>query len=702
MRAREPDSSGYVVTDGVRVYYEVHGTGATTLLLLPCYPLVHSGLWKMQVPYLARHHRVVLYDPRGNGRSDRPSDPREYADVRYVEDALAVMDATGTDQAVVIGLSLGGLWGSVLATSHPDRVLGLVAINPSLPIAPVRPDRIDIDFEGDIDAPVGWHKFNRGHWVRDFDDFVRFFFEECASDAHSTKLFDDLSGYGAETDAATMTHFTDAPKLTTEEVEKLLPEVACPVLVLHGTDDRISDVRRGERMAELTGGDFVRLQDAGHLPCGRYPVAVNHAIERFVRKVTGVGVRPPRSTPRLAGQRLLWVSSPIGLGHVGRDLAIVRELRRRRPDLMVEWLAQPPVTRVLGDAGETIHPASAELASESAHWESEADDHSLPAFYALRRMDEILCANYMLFDDVVGDTRYDLWVGDESWEVDYFLHENPRRKRAPYAFLTDVVGFLPTGPRDDPDEARICTDYNAEMIGHRAAHPELRDLSLFVGGYDELPDASFGPGLPGIREWTRDWFDSVDYVLPFDPAAYRDTEALRTRLGHGTGYPLLVASVGGTDVGRGLLHRIADGFDLLRQSVPDARMLMVTGPRVDPRELPDVDGLEKRGYVPRLFEHLACADAAVVQGGLSTTMELVATGRPFVYVPLARHWEQQHFVSHRLDHYRAGHRLDYACSGPKEMAAAMQAALASTPDYRPVTPGGAARAADRLAALLRS
>ncbi len=702
MRAREPDSSGYVVTDGVRVYYEVHGNGTPTLLLLPCYPLVHSGLWKMQVPYLARHHRVVLFDPRGNGRSDRPSSSEEYADRAYVADALSVLDATDTDRAVVVGVSLGGLWGLALAALHPDRVLGLFAVDPSLPIAPILTDRVGIDFDDEIDAPVGWQKFNRRHWSRNFEDYVHFFFDQCASDAHSTKLLDDLVGYGAETDAATLTAFTDAPKLGTEEVDKLLSQVNCPVRVMHGTGDRISAARRGERMAELTGGEFVPLEGAGHLPCGRYPVTVNHEMERFVRQITGILDRPARSTPRLAGQRLLWVSSPIGLGHVGRDLAIVRELRRRRPELMVEWLAQPPVTRVLRDAGESIHPASAELASESAHWESEADGHALPAFYALRRMDEILCANYMLFDDVVGDTRYDLWVGDESWEVDYFLHENPRRKRAPYAFLTDVVGFLPTDPRDDPVEARICADYNAEMIGHRAAHPKLRDLSLFVGGYDELPDASFGPGLPGVREWTRDWFDSVDYVLPFDPVAYQDTEALRTRLGHGTGYPLLVSTVGGTDVGRGLLHRIAEGFDLLRRSVPDARMLMVTGPRVDPRELPDVDGLEKRGYLPRLFEHLACADAAIVQGGLSTTMELVATGRPFVYVPLARHWEQQHFVSHRLNHYRAGHRLDYAGSGPKEMAAAMQAALASTPDYRPVTPGGAARAADRLAALLRS
>ena len=124
------------------------------------------------------------------------------------------------------------------------------------------------------------------------------------------------------------------------------------------------------------------------------------------------------------------------------------------PDLEIHWWAQPPVTDVLAEAGEIIHPASSELASESAHWESEAADHDLPAFYAFRRMDEIFCANYLLFDDVVRDTSYDLWVGDECWEIDYFLHENPERKIAPYVFMTDVIGFLPTDP-GGPTRGRV-------------------------------------------------------------------------------------------------------------------------------------------------------------------------------------------------------------------------------------------------------
>jgi UDP:flavonoid glycosyltransferase YjiC (YdhE family) len=399
-------------------------------------------------------------------------------------------------------------------------------------------------------------------------------------------------------------------------------------------------------------------------------------------------------------RRVLWISSPIGLGHTMRDLAIARALRESDPEVEIHWWTQHPVTKVLETAGEIVHPASREMASESAHWESEATGHALPAFHAFRRMDEIFCANYMLFDDVVRETSYDLWVGDESWEVDYFLHENPDRKIAPYAFLTDVIGFLPVDPEGDPREAVLCADYNAEMIEHRASLPELRDLSLYIGSYDELPDASFGPGLPGIRDWTKTWFEPVPYVVPFDAAAHHDPAAARARLGYGTGFPLLFAAVGGTTVGRSLLRLVAEGFAALQKEVPEARMVMVTGPRLDPKELPEVEGLEKRGYVHNLYEHLAAADAAVVQGGLSTTMELVALRRPFIYFPLRGHWEQQHHVAHRLDHYRAGIRLDYQSTTPSELAAAMRSALTRTPRYRAVPDGGARRAADRIGRLL--
>jgi len=709
MRARLPDESGYVANSGVRIHYEVHGTGQPAFLLLPTWAIVDSRHWKMQVPFLARNHRVITFDPRGNGRSDRPRDPAAYADAAFASDIRAVLDATGTERAVLGAFCSSFPWALLFAAAHPERVTGIVAIAPTLPIPPASSwERNEYSFEDVLDATDGWAKENRHYWRRDWRGYVEFFMSQVASEPHSTKPYDDLVEWGMQTDAETMLCDSDAPHVDDEaEAIRLCRSLTSPVLVIGGDQDKIVPPQRAQRIAELTNAELLVIEGGGHAPHVRYPVAVNHAIRDFADRLVPRPV--PRQRKQVAWQathrrtpRALWVSSPIGLGHVQRDLAIARALRDRVPGLEIHWWAQPPVTQVLAGAGEIIHPASAALVSESAHWESESSDHELPAFYAFRRMDEIFCANYLLFDDVVRDTSYDLWVGDESWEIDYFLHENPERKIAPYVFMTDVIGFLPTDS-GDPREAELCADYNADSIEKRERYPQLRDLSMFIGSFDELPDRPFGPGLPGIRSWSQQWFSSVPYVLPFNPSAYRDRAGLRRRLGYPEDQPLLIAAVGGTTVGISLLELTCDAFGRLRKQVPDARMVLVTGPRIDPRLLPDIEGMDKRGYVPDLFEHLACADAAVVQGGLSTTMELVGAGRPFIYFPLRRHWEQQHFVTHRLDHYRAGLRMDYATTTPDDLATAMRGALAQNgtgPGYRKVPPGGAGRAAARIAALL--
>ena len=129
-------------------------------------------------------------------------------------------------------------------------------------------------------------------------------------------------------------------------------------------------------------------------------------------------------------------------------------------------------------------------------------------------------------------------------------------------------------------------------------------------------------------------------------------------------------------------------------------MIVVTGPRIDPASLPSHDGLEIRPYVHELYRHLAACDLAVVQGGLTTTMELTASRRPFLYFPLARHFEQNYHVRHRLDRYRAGRCMDYQTAGPADIAAAIATEIGREVDYRPVATDGAARAASLLASLL--
>ena len=140
-RARYPDQEGFVERDGVRTFYEAYGDGERTILLLPTWSLLHSRVWKAQIPYLSRHFRVVTFDGRGNGRSDRPSEPEAYAEPEFAADALAVMDATDTQQAVLVSLSRGAERSLHIGAGHPERVAGMVFIAPALPLPPTAPRR---------------------------------------------------------------------------------------------------------------------------------------------------------------------------------------------------------------------------------------------------------------------------------------------------------------------------------------------------------------------------------------------------------------------------------------------------------------------------------------------------------------------------------------------------------------------------------
>ena len=398
-------------------------------------------------------------------------------------------------------------------------------------------------------------------------------------------------------------------------------------------------------------------------------------------------------------KRALFISSPIGLGHAQRDVAIARALRELEPDLQVDWLAQDPVTRLLEAEGERIHPASEHLASESGHFESESAEHDLHCFQAFRRMDEILIANFMLFHDVVTEDRYDLWIGDEAWEVDYYLHENPELKRAPYAWLTDFVGIVPMQDGGE-HEQYLSDDFNEQIDDHLTAHPGLRDRSIFVGNEADVVTLPMAPGLPPMRDWARDHYEYAGYVTGFDPSTLGEREALRAELGYGEDDKVCIVTVGGSGVGGALLERVIASFDEAKRLVPELRMIAVCGPRIDPDSIPQPDGLEVRAFVHNLYRHLAACDLAVVQGGLTTAMELTANRRPFIYFPLKHHFEQQVHVAHRLDRYGAGRRMDYDDSSPEEIAQAIAEEVGREVDYMPVETDGARRAAERIAEML--
>jgi pimeloyl-ACP methyl ester carboxylesterase/predicted glycosyltransferase len=696
-RARYPDRDGYVERDGVRVFWELYGEGEPTVLLLPTWSIIHSRHWKMQIPYLARHCRVLTFDGRGNGRSDRPQEPEAYDEREFAADALAVMDATDTTSAVLVSFSLGAHRAAILAAEHPERVEAAVFIAPAWPGGgePLQ-ERTIHSWDDELYTDDGWAKYNKHYWLRDYSGFLEFFFSRFFTEPHSTKPFEDCVGWGLETTGELLVAMEYAPELKAEEARDLASRIRCPVLVIHGASDAIVSVTRGMALAEQTAGSLVVLGGSGHGPHVRDPVKVN----LLLRDVVAPARAPQRWVRgKSRRKRALYISSPIGLGHAQRDVAIAEELRTLQPDLEIDWLAQHPVTALLQARGERIHPASAFLANESRHIETESTEHDLHCFQAIRRMDEILLSNFMVFHDLVRDEQYDLWIGDEAWELDYYLHENPEQKHAAYAWLTDFVGWLPM-PDGGDREAFVTADYNAEMIEHIARFPRVRDRAIFVGNEEDIVPDTFGPELPLIRDWTRDHYSFAGYVTGFDPADFADRAHLRHELGYRDDEQVCIVTVGGSGVGAHLLGRVIEAFPDAKRMVPALRMVVVAGPRIDPASLQQHEGLEVRAYVHELYRHLAACDLAVVQGGLTTCMELAANARPFLYFPLRHHFEQNFHVRQRLERYGAGRCMDFDLATPETIADAIAEEIGASVQYSPVERDGATRAATLIAELL--
>ena len=299
MRARQPAAKGHVQCAGVKIGYEVFGDGAPSLLLLPTWTIIHSRFWKMQVPYLADHYRVITFDRPGNGRSDRPDDPNAYAVATVAGQALAVLDATGTDRAVLVSLSQGALEAMKLAADHPDRVLGAILISPGLKLEPGHAERaaaVERFFEPYPADAKRWERLNAQYWLDHYLDFAEFFFAECFSEPHSTKQREDCVGWAAETTPEVL--FADVqgavgPDAAIEWAERV-SALPVPKLVIHGDDDRIGPLARAQSLANSMAADLVVLEGAGHIPLARDPVRVNLLIREFVDARCPAAPQPPR------------------------------------------------------------------------------------------------------------------------------------------------------------------------------------------------------------------------------------------------------------------------------------------------------------------------------------------------------------------------------------------------------------------------
>ena len=473
-RARYPDDEGYVECDGVRVFWELYGSGEPTVLLLPTWSIIHSRHWKGQIPYLARHARVLTFDGRGNGRSDRPDTVDAYAEREFAADALAVMDAAGVERAVVVGLSAGALWGVLLAAEHPERVAAAVFIarrrrrSPSTPRASRRrstsrssPTRAGTS----TTATTG----SRTTATSSSSSSGR-----CSPSRTRPSRSRTASG-GAWRRRRRRSRSPTRPRAARSgRVHAPLRAHRVPRAGHPRDRGRGPAVRGGRRAraghrwsARRAGG--LRALPARARPGARQPPAA---------RVRRPGPPPP-SWPRGRSRRkrALYISSPIGLGHARRDIAIARELRACTPiSRSTGSRSTPSPRRSTPRASACIRRAGCSPTSRTTSSPSRPSTTctaSRPGGGWTRSSSPTSWSSTTWS----ASSDYDLWIADEGWEIDYYLHENPEFKRAAYAWLTDFVGWLPmptAGARGRPDGRLQRRDDRADRALPARARP--RDL----------------------------------------------------------------------------------------------------------------------------------------------------------------------------------------------------------------------------------
>lgn len=408
-------------------------------------------------------------------------------------------------------------------------------------------------------------------------------------------------------------------------------------------------------------------------------------------------VTPLPSEHEEAATTALFISGSLGLGHAGRDLAIARELRELLPDIHIDWLAGPPASDQLEEAGERLLSESRVL-GETAIAEEAAGAFSLNIVSYATRAAVAWARVATTVLRLVGTGRYGLVVGDETYELAVAFALRRSLKTVPWVVIYDFFG-LDAMSRNPFERLSVYILNRLWGGGPHGKRPPF-DLTLFVGEAEDIADRPLGPRLPNRRAYARQYFDFLGYILAFDPdALLAERASVRRRLGYDE-RPLIICSVGGTAVGADLLARCGQAFPHITEQVPDARMVLVCGPRIDPARIEAPTGVEVRGYVPRLYEHFAACDAAVVQAGGTTTLELTALRRPFIYVPLEGHAEQNLTVAQRLARHHAGQRRELAGLSANRLGDDIVRLLSAASDWPAIPTDGQRRAAELITALL--
>ena len=399
----------------------------------------------------------------------------------------------------------------------------------------------------------------------------------------------------------------------------------------------------------------------------------------------------------MSAKNVLFISGSLGLGHIGRDLEIARALRNEYSNITISWIADDPATQVLQDAGEILLPEAMKMNHGNQTLDEAATDYNVNLTQWVMKMRSAWSKNTEFYSQLFEHHHFDAVIGDETYDLQIGLAENPQLKQFPFVVLYDFLGLDTVTLNPIDHLATYMT--NRLWVKSLTQQPPLADLFLFIGEKEDVPNRSFGFLLPNRRDIAEKYLDFVGYILSFNPREYLDPLQVRASLGYSAKH-LIICSIGGTAGGKPLLDLCAEAYPLIQSRYPDLHMVLVCGPRLSPDSITVPSEVEVRGYVPELYKHLAASDLSIVTGGGTITLELTALQRPFIYFPLEKHFEQEIDVVHRCKRHNAGVRMKYSTTTPQRLADEVVANLEKPIAYTPIATDGARKAAQLICKLL--
>jgi predicted glycosyltransferase len=402
---------------------------------------------------------------------------------------------------------------------------------------------------------------------------------------------------------------------------------------------------------------------------------------------------------------ILFILSALGLGHTIRDLAIIKELRKLIPDVKVSWLSGAPASNILREHNESLLPESSVWPSEAKVAEGVYDGVNLNLLHYLKNVYPTWGEHLKMLQDILSKQSFDLVIGDETFflanQIQDAILESKPIIDTPYIMIHDFIGVK--AMTNDSSEIKLCKmtndGYLKRFQGTTSAtlHPKLFSR-VFVGELADVQLRDTSQGLVDFKKLVKDKVNFVGNVVRFNPEDYSDQDLVKQKLGL-PNKPLVVCSVGGTSVGEKLLQLCLESYKIISSRRGDVRMLLVTGPRIDPRRFEVPEGVTVLGYVPNLHEYFAASNLAVIQPGYSTVMELIALRKPFIYSPVPEHFEQSE-QSDRLESNNIGIKLLFSDVTPEKLADAIIENLDTYVEYPMNNFNGASNAANYIQSVL--